>query len=148
MPAMQSLLSQENRWATIDYLRTFSYDASLEKEIGLILPTEPAPGQPTAESTCPQDQSNPFTWDDGAAIQAGQAIYLIQCAMCHGTDGSGGLPNTPDFTSQDVNSDLMNNPGSYLCALTEGVGVMPAFGDSLSEDDLWQVLTFMGSLNP
>lgn len=40
----------------------------------------------------------------------------------------------------------MNNPGSYSCALTEGVGIMPAFGKSLSEDELWQVLTFMGSL--
>jgi mono/diheme cytochrome c family protein len=146
MPAMQSLLSQVDRWAVIDYLRAFSYDPTIPQEIGVVFSTGGTSTEEPLVTTCPPDQANPYAWDDNEAILDGQATYLIQCAMCHGPDGSGGLPNTPDFTSQEVNSDLMNNPGSYLCALTEGVGVMPAFGESLSEDELWQVLVYMGSL--
>lgn len=146
MPAMQSLLSQVDRWAVIDYLRAFSYDPTVPQEIGVVFSTGGTSTEEPLVTTCPPDQANPYAWDDNEAILDGQATYLIQCAMCHGPDGSGGLPDTPDFTSQEVTSDLKNNPGSYLCALTEGVGVMPAFGESLSEDELWQVLTYVGSL--
>ena len=35
MPAWQSLLSQDERWAVIDYVRTFTYDPTLEAEVVL-----------------------------------------------------------------------------------------------------------------
>lgn len=148
MPAMQSLLTQDDRWAVINYLRTFSYDPTLTQEIGVASPSEPVEVAPPAEITCSTDQSNLFAWEDEEAIQTGGELYQNQCAMCHGADGSGGLPNAPDFTSTDISNDLKTNPGSYLCSVSDGVGVMPAYGESLAEDELWQVLTFMGSLGP
>lgn len=148
MPAWQSLLSQDQRWAVIDYIRSFTYDPVLAQEVGLV-PTTTAPtSPPPGVAVCPQDQVNPLAWDDDDAIQSGQAIYLVQCAMCHGPDGSGGLPQTPDFTSAEISTNLKTVPGTYMCSLTEGKGVMPAFGASLSETESWEVLTFMGSLGP
>lgn len=144
MPSWQARLSQDERWAIIDYLRTFSYDPTLPQEVASAGPTETA--EPTKAEACSTDQANPFAWDDADAIQAGQSLYLIQCAMCHGPDGSGGLPNTPDFTSAEVSDALRADPGSFFCALTNGSGVMPAFGGSLGEEERWQALTFMGSL--
>jgi mono/diheme cytochrome c family protein len=146
MPAMQSLLSQDDRWAVIDYLRAFSYDPTVSQEIGVASSAGETPSEGPSETACQADQTYQFAWDDSEAILLGQATYLIQCAMCHGPDGSGGLPNTPDFTTVEITNSLIEEPGRYFCSVSDGLGVMPAFGGALSEDELWQVLTFMGSL--
>lgn len=145
MPAWQSLLSQDERWAVIDYVRTFSYDPGLEEEVA-IQPT--AAVQPTELAACSSEQANPFAWDDVGAIQAGQEIYQAQCGACHAPDGTGALPSAPDFTTDEANSDLLSEPGRYYCSIAEGVGAMPAFGDSLDDEELWQVVTFLDSLAP
>jgi len=146
MPAWQSLLSQDERWAVIDYLRTFSYDPDIGTEV-VVVPT--AVGQSTEEAaSCSADQSNPFAWDNAEAIQAGQEIYLALCAVCHAADGTGALPGAPDFTTEEVNSELISESGRYYCSIAEGVGAMPAFGASLSDEELWQVVTYLDSLAP
>jgi mono/diheme cytochrome c family protein len=147
MPAMQSLLSQDDRWAAIDYLRTFTYDPHLTEEPLFSEPAAATPPDNTeAAEECDIDQINLFAWDDAQAIQAGETLYQAQCVLCHGQDGSGGLPNTPDFTSPEVGIDLKAKPGHYQCAVSEGVGVMPAYGETLSEEERWQILTYLGSL--
>ncbi len=147
MPAWQSVLGQDERWAVIDYLRTFSYDPHLDAEVTAADPT--AAVQPTDEAAaCDANQANPFEWDDPEVIQAGEQIYQAQCAMCHGPDGSGGLPQTPDFTSAEINDVLLADPGPQYCSVTEGIGIMSAFGTSLTEQERWQVITYMGSLGP
>jgi mono/diheme cytochrome c family protein len=142
MPAMQSLLSQDDRWAAIDYLRTFTYDPSL--------PEEPfhsdLPESSDAVDVCNKDQTNPLDWDDDQAIQAGQEIYQSQCANCHGQDGIGGLPDTPDFTSTERSTELRANSGQYLCSISEGIGMMPAYGSALTEAEQWQLITYLASL--
>jgi mono/diheme cytochrome c family protein len=142
MPAYQSLLSQEDRWAILDYVRTFTYNPSFE---------DPPSTDPTEETqvdfgACSTDQLNPFAWDDTEAIETGQTLYEANCRGCHGVDGSGGLPNAPDFTSTEVNSDLIGQPGDYYCALTEGEGAMPAYGESHSDDERWMLITFLASI--
>lgn len=146
MPAWQSQLSQDERWAVIDYLRTFSYDPELEDEVAAPQPTQ---ADETAEaSICPTDLSNPFAADDAPAIQAGQGIYQARCAACHGEDAGGGLPGTPDFTNAEVSDDLGTDPGRYYCSVSEGLGTMPGFGSALSEQEIWQVLLYLRSLAP
>jgi mono/diheme cytochrome c family protein len=143
MPSWQARLSQDTRWAVIDYLRTFSYDPTLSGE----------PSAPTAAVTeqvvtaaCEPDQSNPVDWDDAAAVTSGQVIYDARCAACHGQDGSGALPNTPDFTSAAWNEGLLASAGSLYCLVAEGTEAMPAFNQVLDENELWQVITFLASL--
>jgi mono/diheme cytochrome c family protein len=148
MPALQSLLPQDERWAVIDYVLTFTYDPNLEGEIGTTSPSSSQATDLPAELTCSPEQTNPFSWDDETVILAGELIYENQCSVCHGQDGSGGLPAAPDFTSQEVNAELLNNPGTSYCSLVEGIGVMPGFEGTLTEDEIWQVLTYMASLGP
>ncbi len=147
MPAWQSLLSQDQRWAVIDYLRTFTYDPSLPegREPGEITDSE---GAVDAGTTTCATEVNPFNFDDIQAIQAGGSIYDSQCAACHGADGSGGLPNTPDFTSAAVNRELQADPSSSFCILAEGEGSMPGFQRTLTTDQMWEVITFLVSLSP
>ena len=148
MPSWQARLTQDERWAVIDFLRTFTYDPTLPGEQPSASATPTPTSVTTVAAACASDQVNPFAWDDSVAIQAGQELFQTQCAMCHGSDASGGLPNTPDFTSKEGSAELHANPGRFFCTLTEGEGAMPAFGRSLTEDARWEVLTYLGSLQP
>jgi mono/diheme cytochrome c family protein len=141
MPAWQSLLTQDQRWALIDYVRTFTYDPSLPVSV------EPVEGGDGTVPSC-EAGDNPFAFDDAAAIQAGAAIFDGQCAACHGADGSGGLPNTPDFTTSTVNRELRSAPAAFYCILANGEGSMPGFQRTLKTDEMWQAITFLGSLSP
>lgn len=153
MPSWQSRLSQDERWAVIDYLRTFTYDPALTQAgatgtSSAAPPTGTPSSQPTQAAGCSTSQTNPFAWNDAAAIKAGQTLFQAQCAACHGQDAKGLLADTPDFTSAQVSADLKANPGRYFCSVTEGKSIMPPFGQSLSPEERWQVLTYLGSLGP
>lgn len=144
MPAWQASLSQDQRWAVIDYLRTFTYQPELEQEVAALTPEAPT----ATPAGCDISVENPIAWDDAQAIAAGEAIFSSQCSACHGRDASGALPETPNFTSPAVSAELHDQPGTFFCVLTEGEGAMPPFGDKLDEQSRWQVLTYLGSLAP
>lgn len=146
MPAWQSQLSQDQRWAVIEYLRTFSYDPELEGQVVAVEPTEA--GEGSGPITCPTDRANPFEPSDALAIGAGSETYQGRCAACHGADASGGLPETPDFTSAEVNGLMVADPGHYFCSIAQGLGTMPPFGGQLSEEQIWQVLAYLRSVGP
>ncbi len=142
MPGWQPLLSQDQRWAVIDYVSSFSYDPALEAE-GATTPDAAPPSQPP---TCDAQQENPFAWDDADAVAAGGAIFEAQCTICHGQDGRGGLPGTVDFTSQNVSAELQETAGEKFCLITGGMGAMPSFRQTLTAEERWQALTFLASL--
>jgi mono/diheme cytochrome c family protein len=145
MPAWQGRLSQDERWAVIDYLRTFSYDPSLPGETAAMTPALPT----RTEAACPTtylSQSNPFAWDDANAISSGNTIYSQNCVVCHGADGSGALPGAPDLTTAEVQDELRSTSGEFLCITTEGRGAMPGWKEILTTEQIWQVLTYISSL--
>lgn len=144
MPAWQERLTQSERWAVIDYLRTFSYESALAGE----QPAEPAPSATPAQASCDAyaSQSNPFAWDDASAIEAGRSIYTQDCAMCHSADGSGALPGAPDVTTAEYQNALRANSGLALCAVADGRATMPGWKETLAVDQMWQVLTYVGTL--
>jgi len=147
MPAWQSLLGQDDRWAVIDYLRTFHYDPILRDDPESVdVSGDQASEIPTV--TCDIEQDNPIGWDDPVAISVGQAIYEGQCAICHGIEGKDGLPNTPDFTLPEYGNGLSEKPGEAFCVLSEGEGAMPAFWNKLSQEELWQVMVYLGGFSP
>lgn len=144
MPAWQGRLSQDERWAVIDFLRTFSYDATLPGEIA----SEPQAKPTVTDLACSStylSQSNPFTWDDAAAITAGSTIYGQSCVMCHGADGSGTIPGAPDLTTAEMQDRLRTTSGEVLCILAEGRGAMPGWKETLSVEQMWAVLTYLGT---
>lgn len=79
----------------------------------------------------------------------GEQIYNQNCASCHGADGKGTIPGTPDFTAKGgvlsspdklLVDRIMNgyqSPGSPMA--------MPAQGGnpSLSREDILAVLAYM-----
>ena len=146
MPAWQGRLSQDERWAVIDYLRTFSYDPTLPEEVAGAAQSTPA-GEGDGCDPSYLSQSNPFSWEDATAIAAGKLIYDQACAVCHGVDGVGGLPGTPDFSMGETAATLRENSGDALCVVAEGAAAMPGWKETLSLEEMWQVLSFMASLS-
>lgn len=145
MPAWQGRLSQEERWAVIDYLRTFSYDAHLPGE--QVVSSQPISMPEQAVCDPYLSQTNPFPWDDPIAISSGEAIYEQSCRMCHGEDGSGGLPGAPDFTSIEAGAEISTNSGEQLCIIAEGRGNMPGWKETLTAEQMWQVLAYINTFS-
>ncbi len=144
MPAWQGRLSQDERWAVIDYVRTFSYDPTLPGEV----PALPPPTTAAEDIVCDPKyltQTNPFDWNDPAANIAGKVIYDQACAMCHGDDGSGALPGAPDYTNSEIADDLRANSGDKLCVVADGEKSMPGWKETLTDEQMWEVLTYINS---
>lgn len=89
---------------------------------------------------------NPFPWDDADAQSAGKALYERSCISCHGATGAG-IPAF-DFSKASYAEQLEDRPDVAFWELSEGrlTQGMPPFKASLSEEQRWQVLTYMWSL--
>ena len=87
-----------------------------------------------------------------SSIAHGQEIYRASCASCHGVSGQGdgpagaGLsPRPADLTAPHTND---HTAGDMFWWLTHGLRKgMPGFGDTLSEDDRWDVINFIRALS-
>jgi len=160
MPAWQARLSQEERWAVVDFIRTFTYNPVLPVEVvegedaggeetAVFVPEEAEVVEKPACDASYLEQSNPNAWDDADAIAAGLELYTENCTRCHAADGSGeeGLAYIPsDLTSPAVQTLLRENGGEYLCRVAEGISDMPALKRRLDEAQMWQILTYVGVL--
>ena len=146
MPAWQARLSQDDRWAVIDYIRTFTY----APHVGEAVEVATTDNSTSSESERPEcapylEQVNLFGWDSADAIAAGQTLYDENCAGCHGEDGTGRLPGILDFTDPTTHADLRNNVGKNLCSIAEGYQSMPSFSDKFSEEEMWQLLVWIAA---
>lgn len=95
-------------------------------------------------------------------VMHGEAVYRQACAACHGASLEG-QPNwkrrLPDGTMpappHDDTGHTWHHPDQLLFDYTKfgGAGIvpapfksaMPAFGDALTDDDIWAVLAFIKS---
>jgi cytochrome c6 len=79
---------------------------------------------------------------------ASSATFTAKCAMCHGQDGGGSevgkSMNVTDLRSQAV----QKLPDSELAqVISSGKGGMPLFKNSLSEDQIHGLVTYIRSLH-
>ena len=89
---------------------------------------------------------NPFPWDDTSVQQAGKQVFQTSCMGCHGANGRNLA--TADFGAADFPQKLEQRPDLYFWILSAGrldKGMFP-FKSSLSEQQRWQVLTYLWSL--
>jgi mono/diheme cytochrome c family protein len=97
-------------------------------------------------------KTNPLGSD---AATAGQAIYVVQCASCHGESGTGDGPVGQALVPPAAN--LVNATGEFAddfiyYRISEGGAMepynssMPAFKSVLSDDEIWQVVSYIDSL--
>jgi cytochrome c6 len=76
------------------------------------------------------------------------ATFRTKCAMCHGPDGSGSevgkSMHVPDLRSPEV----QKRPDAELAQIiSDGKGGMPPFKNSLSEDQVHSLVSYIRSLH-
>jgi mono/diheme cytochrome c family protein len=98
-------------------------------------------------------KANPLT--DDAAAGAGQPIYAANCASCHGAEGMGDGPaaNSLNPKPKPLATEMNALKDDYLFwRIAEGgafapfASAMPAWKSILSEDEIWQVIAFLRTL--
>ena len=93
---------------------------------------------------------NPLPADE-ATLSAGRALYEKHCAFCHGADGSGpagnGMQFYPPVPSLKAPAEPLQD-GQVFSIVKLGIRytAMPGFGKALSEQEIWQVTAFVGTL--
>ena len=108
----------------------------------------PAPPAPYAGKT------NPLK-GNASAIAQGKDIYSAQCASCHGDDAKGDGPAGSALNPKPANlvEVVPTASDAYLFwRISEGGGfppfnsAMPEHKDSMSETQIWQVISYLQSL--
>ena len=68
----------------------------------------------------------------------GATLYKAKCAMCHGPDGAGKTPVGQKLNVRDLqSSEVQKQSDSDLVqVIKQGKGKMPAFGKTLSDDQI------------
>ena len=83
----------------------------------------------------------------GPDSAAGSVTFRTKCVMCHGQDGGGSevgkSMNVPDLRSQAAQK-LSDTELAQI--ISNGKGGMPAFKDSLSEDQIHSLVAHIRSL--
>jgi mono/diheme cytochrome c family protein len=87
-----------------------------------------------------------------SVVKEGSTLYQKQCAVCHGAQGMGDGEAAKSLNpSPALLAYMVQRPQSvdeYLMwTVAEGGKAfgtpMPAFKDTLSEEDIWKIVTFM-----
>jgi mono/diheme cytochrome c family protein len=137
----QDHLSESERWAVVEYLKTFS--ERFQKQAAQ--PPIPIPELPRRSREL---------------VGQGRKLYEeAGCFTCHGVDGkgngpsAGGLKDSWGHFSRSANLTRPLKRGSsskaiYQTLVTGLDGTpMPSYHDALSEDDLWALVYYVASLN-
>lgn len=140
-----SFIPEKERFALVEYIKTFSPDWQDPTKYG----------QPVVGSPFPKEdfiKFNPFI----ARAKKGRQIFIEACVLCHGVEGRGDGESAADLTDdwgqpikpQNLrNKTIKKGPSVQDLYQTILVGVngtpMPAFKDTYSDDDLWNVAAYV-----
>jgi mono/diheme cytochrome c family protein len=142
MPPWQYLLSDADRWAVVDYVKTFDTRFANVRALNPMPLPDDAPKTPSATR--------------------GKDVYAkMQCAKCHGEDGRGVGPSSPtlvDAKGRYVNTRDLTQPGSYrtgwtarevLRTLETGMnGVpMPSYSSAMSKQEEHDLVAYVLSMS-
>ena len=141
MPPWKYLLNDEERWALVEYVKTFDRRFATARVIEpLRLPDAPGTSRNAVH---------------------GKAVYLkMQCEKCHGEDGRGVGPSSNamvDAKGRHVNALNFTQPGAYRTGWTEREIVrtletgmngvpMPSYSGVMSKQEEYDLVTYLMSI--
>jgi mono/diheme cytochrome c family protein len=121
--------------------------------------TAPAGDALAANPTTPAEyagKTNPLA-GDAAAAETGQKLFATNCASCHGPLGKGDGPAAQALNPKpkDLAAEMAQVQDGYLFwRISEGGmmapfhSAMPAWQSILSEEQIWQIINYMHTLQP
>ena len=90
----------------------------------------------------PSADKNPFAGNQDA-VKEGAEIFALNCRTCHGDDAKGNM--CPDITVK--NKKFGNSDAELFKTISKGVpGGMPNWNDTLGNEKIWKVITFLRTL--
>jgi mono/diheme cytochrome c family protein len=96
-------------------------------------------------------KKNPIA-PDAKSLGAGKDVYVANCLKCHGDKGKGDGPSAKDLDKRprDLSDPKIaaQTDGSIFWKLTTGRKPMPSFENLISEDDRWNVINYVRTLEP
>ena len=113
-----------------------------------------APGAQEAWSVPDEARAmeNPVPLTDDA-LAVGEKNYGARCASCHGEIGRGDgkatrfiRPGPPDISTAEARDRITD--GEMFYKITEGKKPMPGMARTLSEEERWQVVHYLRTLQP
>ena len=116
---------------------------------GTLWAQNPAPQSPHGYNITQEDRDQknpvPFTQE---SIDHGKKLFLSQCSMCHGEDGTGNgevaqelKANPPDFTKA---ATLANrSDGELFTIMSQGSAVMPGQGKRMRDEHKWDLVNYL-----
>lgn len=98
---------------------------------------------------------NPLAMSDQAARARGDIMFQRYCYVCHGPEGKGdgpilSKPNDPGkfpFAPNLTTAPVTTRSDGYLYGMIRvGRGLMPAYGDKLTQHDRWAIVNYVREL--
>ncbi len=87
------------------------------------------------------------------SLEHGRQVYVVNCVGCHGVEGDGNGPaaqfmNPRPFNFKDANAQRAHSEGQLYHFLLFGLpgSAMPAWGDYLTVNDIWDVINFVRTI--
>ena len=141
MPPWQYLLNDDERWALVDYVKTFDVRF--------------------ASASAPRPMPLPEPPGRTRSVSRGRDVYVkMQCSKCHGDDGRGVGPSSNemvDAKGRHVNARDFTQPGSYRTGWTEREVVrtletgmngvpMPSYSGVMSKQEEYDLVAYLMSV--
>ena len=101
-----------------------------------------APHRPSAEAAA---RPNPNA-SDAESRRRGEALYGKHCVDCHGATGKGDGPRAGTMKPRPANLARWmprKSDGTAAWYIAEGIGPMPAWEGTLSEAEIWDVVSHL-----
>jgi mono/diheme cytochrome c family protein len=99
-----------------------------------------AGGEQVAAGQAQEGQAQEGQAGDQELISMGEPIYMSNCAACHQPSGEG-ISNYPPLAGSPIVT--AEDPTAAIETVVNGRGQMPAFGGSLSADEIAAVLSYV-----
>ena len=97
-----------------------------------------------------EELKNPFSANDGRALDRGMLVYVNYCLTCHGPLGMGDGPVTqrgfPAPLSLVAPHAVQIQDGQMFHIITHGQKNMASYASQISRDDRWKVILYIRSL--
>lgn len=86
------------------------------------------------------------------AVTAGQQLFATNCSSCHGNEAKGDGPAAASLNPKPANLEQTaqeTQPAYQHWVITKGgaaaglSSAMPAFEGTLSDDDIWKIVTYL-----
>ncbi len=82
------------------------------------------------------------------SVKKGEQLYNVNCQSCHGTPGKKNFANLSPSPGDPASEDYQNQTdGEMFYKITNGRTPMPSFKSILSDNDKWNIISFIRSFN-